>query len=172
MSLTTFIFFLQQQPIQHSCVLYCLNIYLTIETNLKQLDLCASSLLPGRTANLNFCPFQCSAVSCFDSSGCSQISLVSLVFLPHASSDVAPVEDPSGRPDCPRGCPGHSDDNCATLPANKLPSWEPRCAHTHTHTQAENTDIVGERKITLPGSITCSSHKKLRLTFPSQQCDM
>lgn len=39
-------------------------------------------------------------------------------FLLHASSDVAPAEDLPARPDCPRGCPRHSDDNWATLPGS------------------------------------------------------
>lgn len=42
---------------------------------------------------VGFFPFHRSALSRFDSSGCSWITLVSLVFLLHACSDVTPAED-------------------------------------------------------------------------------
>lgn len=126
----TSLFLLKEQPIKHSCVFYCLNTYLTIQISL--LDLCASSLLPGHPANWDFARFI--ALLCLVSTALAVLKsiLFSLVFLLQDSSDVAPMEDLPERPDCPRGCPRHSDDNRATLPANRPTSWEPRGTHTHT----------------------------------------
>ncbi len=39
--------FLQLQPVNYICTLYCLNIFLTIQIALRLLDLCASRPLPG-----------------------------------------------------------------------------------------------------------------------------
>lgn len=51
--------------------------------------------------------------------------------------------------------------NSASQHAPSLEPW-----YTHTATERQHTDTFGERKMTLLGSITCSSHKEPRKPSP------